>query len=130
MQTKMYFLNKSSMKSKINKKFWNNCMTKTNIKIKKTFINAWQTNINNAIYIKIVKNMSLTVTFINVKSSIKKTLHFIWMLTFFKKININCMYMFASKTMKIIIIIRNNLIEWMKARALFNLKINTIVKFI
>ena len=38
--------------------------------------------------------------------------------------------MSASKTMKIMIIIRNDLIEWMKTRALFNFKIDTIVKFI
>ena len=47
-------------------------MTKTNIKIKKTFIDAWQTNINDAIYIKIMKNMSLTATFVNVKNSTEK----------------------------------------------------------
>ena len=71
-RTKMYFLNKSSMRLKINRKFWNNCMTKTNIKIEKTFIDAWQTNIDDAIYIKIVKNISLIVTFVNVKSSTEK----------------------------------------------------------
>ena len=74
-QIKMYFLNESSMKLKINKKFWNNCMTKANIKIKKTFIDAWQINIDDAIYIKIVKNMSLIVTFVNVKSLTKKKKH-------------------------------------------------------
>ena len=69
---KMYFLNESSMRLKINRKFWSNCMTKTNIKIEKIFIDVWQTNINDAIYIKIVKNMSLIVTFVNVKSLTKK----------------------------------------------------------
>ena len=72
MQTRMYFLNESSMKLKINKRFWSNCMTKTNIKVKKTFIDAWQTNIDDAIYIKIVKNMSLIVTSVSVKSSTEK----------------------------------------------------------
>ena len=80
-------------------------MTKMNIKIKKTFIDAWQTNIDDAIYIKIIKDMLLTVTFVNVKNSIKKTLHFIWISTFFKKININCVHMSASKIIKIMIII-------------------------
>ena len=119
------------MRSRINKRFWNNCMMKMNIKIEKTFIDAWQTNIDDAIYIKIMKNMSLTVTFVNVKSlTKKKSLHFTWMLTSFKKIDINCVHIFASETMKAIIIIRDNLIKWMKIRALFNFKINTIVKFI
>ena len=75
MQTRMYFLNKSSMKLKISRKFWNNCMIKTNIKIKKIFIDAWQTNINDAIYIKIIKDMSLIVTFVNVKNSTKRKKH-------------------------------------------------------
>ena len=38
--------------------------------------------------------------------------------------------MFASEIIKTMIIVRNDLIEWMKTRALFNLKINTIIKFI
>ena len=60
----------------------------------------------------------------------KKALHFTWISTSFKKININCVHMFASKTMKTMMIIRNDLIEWVKTRALFNFKIDTIVKFI
>ena len=60
----------------------------------------------------------------------KKTLHFTWMLTFFKKIDINCVHMLASKIIKTMMIIQNDLTEWMKVRALFNFKINTIVKFI
>ena len=127
----MYFLNESSMKLKINRKFWSNCMTKTSIKIEKTFIDAWQINIDDAIYTKVVKDMSLIVTFVNVKNSTKKkTLHFIWVSTSFKKININCVHMFASKIIKMMIIVRNDLTEWMKTRVLFNFKINTIIKFI
>ena len=38
--------------------------------------------------------------------------------------------MSASKTMKAMMIARNDLTEWMKIRALFNLKIDMIVKFI
>ena len=38
--------------------------------------------------------------------------------------------MFASKTIKMIIIVRNNLIKQMKIHALFNFKIDTIIKFI
>ena len=74
-RTRMYFLNKSSMKLKISRRFWSNCIMKTNIKIEKTFIDAWQTDINDAIYIKIVKNMSLIVTFVSVKSSTEKKKH-------------------------------------------------------
>ena len=73
---RMYFLNESLMRLKINRRFWNNCMTKTNIKIEKTFIDAWQTNIDDAIYTKIMKNMSLIVTFVNVKNLIKKNITF------------------------------------------------------
>ena len=43
-----------------------------NIKIEKTFIDAWQTDIDDAICTKIMKNMSLTMTFVSVKSSTKK----------------------------------------------------------
>ena len=50
-------------------------MTKTNIKVEKTFIDAWQTNINDAIYTKIVRNISLIVTFVSVKSSTKRKKH-------------------------------------------------------
>ena len=50
-------------------------MTKMNIKIKKTFIDVWQTDIDDAIYIKIMKDMSLIVTFVNVKSSTKRKKH-------------------------------------------------------
>ena len=104
-RTKMYFLNKLSMKLKINRKFWSNCMTKINIKIEKIFIDAWQINIDDAIYIKIVKDMLLIVTFVSVKSlTKKKTLHFTWMSTFFKKIDINCVHMSASEAMKMMII--------------------------
>ena len=50
-------------------------MTKTNIKIEKIFIDAWQTNIDNAIYTKIMKDMSLTATFVSVKNLTKKKKH-------------------------------------------------------
>ena len=52
-------------------------MTKMNIKVKKTFIDAWQTNIDDTIYIKIVKDMSLIATFVNVKSSTERKKHYI-----------------------------------------------------
>ena len=50
-------------------------MTKMNIKIEKTFIDAWQININDAICIKTVKNMSLIMTFVNVENSTEKKKH-------------------------------------------------------
>ena len=52
------------------------------------------------------------------------------MSTFFKKIDINYMHMSASEIIKAMIIVWNDLIEWMKTRALFNFKIDMIVKFI
>ena len=45
---------------------------KINIANKKKFINAWQININNAIYIKIVKSMSQVANNVNYMFSIKK----------------------------------------------------------
>ena len=59
----------------------------------------------------------------------KETLHFTWMSASFKKIDINYEHMSASKVMKAMMIVWNDLIEWIKACALFNFKINTIVKF-
>ena len=38
--------------------------------------------------------------------------------------------MFSSEAMKTMMIARNDLTEWIKTCALFNFKINTIVKFI
>ena len=105
-------------------------MIKTNIKVEKTFIDAWQTSINNAIYIKIIKDISLIVTFVSVKSSTKKNIAFYINVDIFKKIDINCMHIFASETIKTIMIVWNDLTEWMKTCALFNFKINIIVKFI
>ena len=40
------------------------------------------------------------------------------------------MHIFSSETIKTIMIVWNNLTEWIKTRVLFNFKINTIVKFI
>ena len=60
----------------------------------------------------------------------KETLHFTWVSTSFKKIDINCVHMFALKVIKTMMIAQDNLIEWMKIRALFNFKIDMIVKFI
>ena len=60
----------------------------------------------------------------------KKILHSTWVSTSFKKIDINCVHMSSSEAMKTMMIARNDLIEWIKTRALFNFKINTIVKFI
>ena len=74
--------------------------------------------------------MLLIMTIVSDESSTKKILHFIWMSIFFKKIDINCVHMSSLKAMKTMIIARDNLTEWKKTRALFNFKINTIVKFI
>ena len=52
-------------------------MTKRNIEFKKTFIDAWQTDINNIIYIKIIKNISLIVIFVNEKDLTEKKKYYI-----------------------------------------------------
>ena len=75
--------------------------------------------------------MSLIVTIVNDENlTEKKILHFTWVSTSFKKIDINCVHISSLEAMKTMIIIRNDFTEWMKTCALFNFKINTIVKFI
>ena len=60
----------------------------------------------------------------------KKTLHFIWISNLIQKINIDCVHLSQSKLMKILVIIRNDLIEWIKTCVLFNLKAKTVAKFL
>ena len=60
----------------------------------------------------------------------KKTLHFIWISNLFQKINIDCVHLSQSRLMKILIVIENDLIEWMKTRVLFNLKAKNVAKFL
>ena len=60
----------------------------------------------------------------------KKTLHFTWILSLFQKINIDCVHLSQSRLMKALVMIRNDLIEWMKTRALFNLRAKTVAKFL
>ena len=60
----------------------------------------------------------------------KKTLHLIWISGLFQKINIDCVYLSQSRLMKAFVVIRNDLTEWMKTRALFNLKAKTVAKFL
>ena len=60
----------------------------------------------------------------------KKTLHFIWISNLFQKINIDCVHLFQSKPMKALVVIKNDLTEWMKVHILFNLKAKTIAKFL
>ena len=60
----------------------------------------------------------------------EKALHFIWISSLFQKINIDCVHLPQSKLMKALVVIRNDLIEWMKTRVLFNLKAKTVAKFL
>ena len=60
----------------------------------------------------------------------KKTLYLIWISNLFQKINIDCVHLSQSRLMKTFIIIKNDLTEWMKTRALFNLKTKTVAKFL
>ena len=48
-----------------------------NIANEKKFIDMWQTNINDEIFIEIVKSMSLTVNHVNCVLSIEKKKRFI-----------------------------------------------------
>ena len=60
----------------------------------------------------------------------KKALHFIWISSLFQKIDIDCVHLFQSRLMKALVVIRNDLTEWMKTRVLFNLKTKTVAKFL
>ena len=60
----------------------------------------------------------------------EKALHFIWISSLFQKINIDYVHLFQSKLMKTFVVIENDLIEWVKIRALFNFKMKTIAKFL
>ena len=60
----------------------------------------------------------------------EKTLHFIWISNLFQKIDIDCVHLFQSRLMKTLIMIKNDLIKWMKIRILFNLKTKTVAKFL
>ena len=60
----------------------------------------------------------------------EKALHFIWISNLFQKINIDCVHLPQSRLMKALVVIRNDLTEWMKTRVLFNLKTKTVAKFL
>ena len=60
----------------------------------------------------------------------EKAFHFIWISSLFQKINIDCVHLLQSKLMKTLVVIKNDLIEWMKIRALCNLRAKTVAKFL
>ena len=60
----------------------------------------------------------------------KKAFHFIWISSLFQKIKINYVHLFQLRLMKALVVIKNDLTEWMKIRVLFNLRTKTIAKFL
>ena len=107
-------------------------MTRMNIACEKKFIDVWQTNIDNEIFFQnykkyVVNWKSCQLRALNRK---EKTFYFIWISSLFQKININCVHLFQSKLIKSLVVIKNNLIEWIKTRVLFNLKLKTVAKFL
>ena len=60
----------------------------------------------------------------------EKTFHFIWISSLFQKINIDCVHLFQSNLIKALVVIKNDLIEWVKTCALFNLRTEIIAKFL
>ena len=60
----------------------------------------------------------------------KKTLYLIWISNLFQKIDIDCVHLSQSRLMKALVVIKNDLTEWMKTRALFNLRAETVAKFL
>ena len=60
----------------------------------------------------------------------EKMLHFIWISNLFQKIDIDCIHLFYSRLMKILVVIKNDLTEWVKTCVLFNLKAEIVAKFL
>ena len=60
----------------------------------------------------------------------KKAFHFIWILSLFQKIDIDCVYLFQSRLIKTFVVIKDDLIEWIKTRVLLDLKTKTVAKFL
>ena len=60
----------------------------------------------------------------------EKTFHLIWISSLFQKINIDCIHLFQSRLIKTLVVIKNDLTEWIKIRVLFNLKTKTVAKFL
>ena len=60
----------------------------------------------------------------------KKTFHFIWISDLFQKINIDCVHLLQSRLIKTLIMIKNDLTEWIKICVLFNLKAESVAKFL
>ena len=60
----------------------------------------------------------------------EKALHFIWISSLFQKMNIDCVHLFQSKLIKALVMIKNDLTEWVKIYTLFNLRTKTVAKFL
>ena len=60
----------------------------------------------------------------------EKALHLTWISSLFQKINIDCVHLFQLGLMKALVVIKNDLTEWIKTRALFNLRAETVAKFL
>ena len=118
-------------RQRIKQSYWNSFMTRMNIASAKKLIDVWRINIDDEIFIKIVKNTSLTVNHVSCVLSIeKKTFHLIWISNLFQKMNIDCVYLSQSRLIKTLVIIKNDLIKWMKTCVLFNLRAETVAKFL
>ena len=130
--TKTFYYEESLTRQKIKQLYWSSFITRMNIADEKKFINIWQTDINDEIFIKTVKSTLLIMNHVSCVLSIekKKTFHLTWISSLFQKRNIDCVYLLQSRLMKTLIIIKNNLIEWMKARVLFNLEAKNVTKFL
>ncbi len=60
----------------------------------------------------------------------KKTLHSIWILRVWKKIEMNVIHMFSSKEKCYIVLTRNDFLRWVEERALRAATLKVIVKFL
>ncbi len=60
----------------------------------------------------------------------KKTLHFIWILKVWKKIEMNVIYMFSSEEKRYIVLTKDDFLKWVEERVLRAATLKAIAKFL
>ena len=102
-----------------------------NIVNEKKFIDVWRTDIDDKIFIKIVKSTSLTMNHVSCVFSIeKKSASFHLNFEFVSEDKYWLCSSVSVETDEDIRYDKNDLTEWMKIRALFNLRTKIVAKFL
>ena len=107
-------------------------MTRMNIASEKKFIDVWQINIDDEIFIEIIKSTSFNYESCQLRAFNRKekTFHLIWISDLFQKINIDCVHLSQLRLIKTFVIMKNELNEWMKILVLLNFRAETVAKFL